>query len=189
MQKTANFNLNQWEANDPICRADFNSDNAAIDGALAQANADLAAVLAAVGSGGENCRIAWGTYVGDGQSGHADNGNTATSIVTGFRPVMFCIAGSTSARNGVYSFWETAAKKQISYEAYLNASNTKTVTFSERITWEEDRITFRCDGSYMSVKESNSSDDYLEAGTLYCAASQFNKAGTTYSWLAIGYDE
>ena len=34
MQKTTNYNLNQWEDGDRVTRADFNADNAAIDAAL-----------------------------------------------------------------------------------------------------------------------------------------------------------
>ena len=34
MTKTENYNLNQWEATDPIRREDFNADNAAIDAAI-----------------------------------------------------------------------------------------------------------------------------------------------------------
>ena len=34
MQKTTNYNLNQWEAVDPVRREDFNADNAAIDAAI-----------------------------------------------------------------------------------------------------------------------------------------------------------
>ena len=41
MEKTSNFNLNQWAATDPIRREDFNADNAAIDAAI-KAAADAA---------------------------------------------------------------------------------------------------------------------------------------------------
>ncbi|MGM9607332.1 MAG: hypothetical protein ACI3XJ_07495 [Oscillospiraceae bacterium] len=42
MKKTTNYQLNQWDAADPIRRADFNADNAKIDAALA-ANAQALA--------------------------------------------------------------------------------------------------------------------------------------------------
>lgn len=45
MTKTANYQLNQWEATDKLSRADFNADNAAIDAALA-AKAEKSAVSA-----------------------------------------------------------------------------------------------------------------------------------------------
>ena len=42
MNKTANFQLTQWEKTDRIMMEDFNRDNAAIDAAL-KSNADKAA--------------------------------------------------------------------------------------------------------------------------------------------------
>lgn len=45
MQKTTNYQLNQWESTDKISRADFNADNAAIDAALAS-KAEQSAVTA-----------------------------------------------------------------------------------------------------------------------------------------------
>ena len=42
MNKTANFQLNQWEKTDRIMMEDFNRDNAAIDTAL-KGNADAVA--------------------------------------------------------------------------------------------------------------------------------------------------
>ena len=51
MQKTTNYNLNQWDATDRVTRADFNADNAAIDAALA---------------GLGNCQIEYQQYVGTG---------------------------------------------------------------------------------------------------------------------------
>ena len=44
MNKTANFQLTQWEKTDRIMMEDFNRDNAAIDAAL-KGNADKAAAL------------------------------------------------------------------------------------------------------------------------------------------------
>ena len=64
MQHTTNYNLNQWEANDRVTRADFNADNAKID-----------AALAAAASGG--AKIAAGTYTGTGTYG-VGNPNSLT---------------------------------------------------------------------------------------------------------------
>ena len=57
MQKTTNYNLNQWEAGDRVTRADFNADNAAVDAALK-------AVADAASAGG--LKLVTGTYTGDG---------------------------------------------------------------------------------------------------------------------------
>ena len=58
MNKTTNYNLNQWEATDVVKREDFNADNAAIDAAL-KTVADAVAVCG-------NCAIYTRTYTGTG---------------------------------------------------------------------------------------------------------------------------
>ena len=46
-KQTANYKLNQWEASDPVLRADFNADNAKIDAAIkAEVDARTSAVQA-----------------------------------------------------------------------------------------------------------------------------------------------
>ena len=66
MNKTANFQLNQWEKTDRIMMEDFNRDNAAIDTAL-KSNADGATeALAALKNCG-NCGIYYETYTGNGK--------------------------------------------------------------------------------------------------------------------------
>ena len=76
MNKTANFQLTQWEKTDRIMMEDFNRDNAAIDTAL-KANADgVAALQTALASCG-NCKIVYGTYTGTDKYGDK-NPNTLT---------------------------------------------------------------------------------------------------------------
>ena len=78
---TPNLNLNQWEANDPVIRQDFNADNAKIDAAVA-ARAELV----------------FGTYTG--------NGAFDRTISLGFTPKAVLIFGrngvSTSDQNTIY---------------------------------------------------------------------------------------
>ena len=74
MNKTANFQLTQWEKTDRIMMEDFNRDNAAIDAAL-KANADKAAALQTALAGAGNCGIAVTSYTGAGAYG-AENANT-----------------------------------------------------------------------------------------------------------------
>ena len=71
MNKTANFQLNQWEKTDRIMMEDFNRDNAAIDTAL-KGNADKAAALQTALASCGNCKIVYGTYTGNGKSGSAN---------------------------------------------------------------------------------------------------------------------
>ena len=65
---TPNYALSQWEAGDPVLRADFNADNAKIDAALAELQAN-------------QLRIATGTYMGN-------DGHTKT-IELPFPPKFF----------------------------------------------------------------------------------------------------
>ena len=74
MNKTANFQLTQWEKTDRIMMEDFNRDNAAIDAAL-KANADGVAALQTALAGAGNCGIAVTSYTGAGVYG-AENANT-----------------------------------------------------------------------------------------------------------------
>ena len=60
MNKTANFQLTQWEKTDRIMMEDFNRDNAAIDAAL-KSNADKAALQTALAGAG-NCSIETQSY-------------------------------------------------------------------------------------------------------------------------------
>ena len=71
MNKTANFQLTQWEKTDRILMEDFNSDNRKIDTAL-KASADAVAAAAAALENCGNCRIVYGTYTGNGKSGSAN---------------------------------------------------------------------------------------------------------------------
>ena len=68
MNKTANFQLTQWEKTDRIMMEDFNRDNAAIDTAL-KGNADKAAALQTALAGAGNCEIGMISYTGTGKSG------------------------------------------------------------------------------------------------------------------------
>ena len=79
MQKTTNFNLNQWDAADPVRREDFNADNLAIDAALAGIP-----------------KIATGTYTGDGTE-------TGMEITVGFAPKMVLVWCNYSASISSYT--------------------------------------------------------------------------------------
>ena len=76
MNKTANFQLTQWEKTDRIMMEDFNRDNAAIDTAL-KGNADKAAALQTALAGAGNCEIGMISYTGTGKSGDS-NPSTVT---------------------------------------------------------------------------------------------------------------
>ena len=77
MTKTTNYQLNQWAKPDRVMMDDFNADNAKIDA--------IAETAAACG----NCRIVYGSYVGNGQYG-SSNPKTLTFDGT---PLFVALSG------------------------------------------------------------------------------------------------
>ena len=95
MTQTTHYQLNQWEAADQVKRTDFNADNAKIDAAIRAvdvkadgkaAQSALTALQTAVNGKG-NCKIAFGSYVGDG------NAEAAISLTFGFQPKLVLVVG------------------------------------------------------------------------------------------------
>ena len=100
MDKTANYNLPQWVGTDPIRMKPFNDAFDGIDLAL-KANADAAQALQSgkadaqtvsalaknLGAAGHNCRVAFGSYVGDGNVGQA----APTTLASPFYPVLVLV--------------------------------------------------------------------------------------------------
>ncbi len=90
MNKTPNYNLNQWSRDDRVLMDDFNADNARLDTALAglaRSKADLSALAV-------KTEIAAGTYTGDG---------TAERVIRlGFTPkaVYVCEASGVTYVSG-----------------------------------------------------------------------------------------
>ena len=90
MNRTTNYKLCQWEADDKIQRTDFNADNAKIDGALsglARSKADLSALAV-------KTEVAAGAYTGDGKAERVIN--------LGFTPkaVYVCTADGITYASG-----------------------------------------------------------------------------------------
>lgn len=88
MNKTANFQLTQWEKTDRIMMEDFNRDNAAIDTAL-KSNADKAAALQTALASCGNCQIGISTYTGTGTRGE----EYPTVITFPKMPTVFFVRG------------------------------------------------------------------------------------------------
>lgn len=179
MTKTVNCNLNQWEATDPIRRADFNADNAAIDAALAEKaeksavtavesalnsyktsnNAAVAAVSAALGSGGSNCRIATGSYVGDGTYG-PDN---PTSLTFPFVPTWVMIAECGMGIN------TAPAEANICFLLRPMQGATSTYTKALQVTWSGKSVSWYCKSTVSNAQ-----------------MAQNNNESYTYYWIALG---
>ena len=89
MNKTANFQLTQWEKTDRIMMEDFNRDNAAIDTAL-KGNADGVAALQTALAGAGNCEIGMISYTGTGKSGDSN----PTTVTFPKMPAGFFLCGA-----------------------------------------------------------------------------------------------
>ena len=123
MQHTQNYQLSRWAKDDRIMMEDFNADNEKIDAALKAANdridtkadaaalseetsartaadssfaGQLAELAANLGVHGRNCRIATGSYVGDGTYGES----TPNSLTFDFYPVLVTIGSDITAKSG-----------------------------------------------------------------------------------------
>lgn len=98
MEKTTNYKLPRWEKDDFVKMDDFNTAFQTIDETL-KAGADAVADEAAaretavtalaqdVGTGGQNCRIAWGSYTGNGKTGEAGK----RMLTLDFTPVLVAV--------------------------------------------------------------------------------------------------
>lgn len=91
MEQTPNYALSQWDEQDRILREDFNANNAKVEQALAEQADTLAQHTAALAKCG-NCKIVYGSYTGNGNSG-SDHPNRLTFSL---KPLMvFVISPST----------------------------------------------------------------------------------------------
>ena len=91
MNKTANFQLTQWEKTDRIMMEDFNRDNAAIDAAL-KSSADKAAALQTALASCGNCQITISNYTGTGMQGE----NHPNTLTFSEPPLLVFILGPES---------------------------------------------------------------------------------------------
>lgn len=108
MKRTPNYDLPNWEKADPIKMDDFNDLTAKLDAALkasadanTAADASIAAVLADVGSGGQNCRAVTGSYTGTGTYGEANK----LTIQTPFKPLMLFVTNPDTSANQHMVVW------------------------------------------------------------------------------------
>ena len=88
MNKTANFQLTQWEKTDRILMEEFNSDNEKIDTALKSSADGVAALQTALASCG-NSQIGISTYTGTGTRGE----EYPTVITFPKMPTVFFVRG------------------------------------------------------------------------------------------------
>ena len=185
MQKTTNYGLPQWVADDQIRMDDFNAAFASLDAALrsqsdaalsglnaetaareeavsaeasARANAlsALQAVLsAAIGSGGRTCRICTGSYTG--------TGSASVSLTTPFYPVLAFVQSADMP--SALCMFRGAGTTQGSRD--FGTSDSKTLS----VTWDDGQLSW-----------SSTSTSSMRA--VYAGSSK----NVEYHYVIIGFD-
>ncbi len=116
MTKTKNYQLPQWEADDPMWAGDFNSAMANVDAALAENKETARAAQERADETRAARPYVVGSYTGDGATTH--------DISVGFHPRFLVIC--TNQRTSSYAYMGTAiamAGPNINYQRlYLTAS-------------------------------------------------------------------
>ncbi len=146
MDKTGNYQLCLWDAEDRILMGDFNEDNKTLDAALhaekeARENA-VAALNAAVAKCG-NCKIVYGSYAGDGTYGK-DNPCT---LNFNHKPVFLAICiddmGSSAPQRLIAI---RGAKEAYSFPGEHNSDNT--LTWNDKsVSWYDNSAYYQCNAS------------------------------------------
>ena len=175
MTKTTNYQLNQWAKSDRVMMDDFNADNTKIDAAL-KANADAAQALQSgkadaqtvsalaknLGAAGHNCRVAFGSYVGDGNVGQA----APTTLASPFYPVLVLVQRVISGNNSIANPSVFVRPN----DKGTNAADKSTMDSLLYLTWADDSVSWY---------------SYNTGG----AYAQLNTYGTTYLYIILGYDK
>ena len=176
MQKTANYNLKKPESTDPLRVADFNENADIIDAALSSLNTtvgnkasaaevsslrqSVSALSAALGSGGKNCRIAFGSYTGTDVFGAA-NPNV---LSPGFCPVFAAIGtderASKDTNPSLLVRGRSTAQAEYGFESGVD--------------------------SYLHLTWSDTSVSWYNT---YNPAYQNNLSDRTYYYVILGYDK
>ena len=169
MTKTNNYNLKKPEPNDPLRVADFNENADILDAALAgkaeqstvtALDQSVSALSAALGSGGKNCRIAFGSYTGDGTYGKSN----PTTLSPGFCPVFAAVG--------------TDDQVEEEYNPSLLIRG-RTLAQSE----------YGFQSSYDSLLHLSWSDTAVSWYNTSYAAYQNNADGSVYYYVIVGYDK
>ena len=163
MKQTQNYQLNQWEMTDRIRMEDFNGDNEKVDAALAGLREEIAAVreeLAAAVAACGNCKIAYGTYTGNGNYG-SDHPNCLTFP---FEPKLV-IVQNKSVASAQISGSNSMSWGMMTAIRPLNGFILDGVSWTLRLTWSGNSLSW-----YNTIN----------------AELQMNKSDNTYLYLALG---
>ncbi len=171
MKRTTNYALPTWEKSDFIQMSDFNDLTQKTDAAL-KANADAAgskadaqtvsALAKNLGAAGHNCRVAFGSYVGDGNVGQA----APTTLASPFYPVLVLVQRVISGNNSIANPSVFVRPN----DKGTNAADKSTMDSLLYLTWADDSVSWY---------------SYNTGG----AYAQLNTYGTTYLYIILGYDK
>ena len=186
MQKTTNYGLPQWVADDQIRMDDFNDLTQKLDTALkshdtslgqkaaasaltgeqtARQNADAAlqksvtALTKNLGAAGHNCRIAWGSYTGTGQTGSAH----PNTLNFDFYPVLVLVAPVNP--DGYTKNPMVLARGRNVASTYPDGASKWELT----VSWTDSSVLW-----YSSETD---------------AGYQHNRSGSAYLYVMLGYDK
>lgn len=149
MNKTANFQLTQWEKTDRILMEEFNSDNEKIDTALKSSADGVAALQTALASCG-NCRITLSSYTGTGTLGEAH----PTSLTFAEPPLLVFVLGPESG----------FMARGRAMNAFQSSSNATPTT-----TWSADQKTVSWYTPYDAKYQLNTKDAVYQVLCFYQA--------------------
>ena len=149
MNKTANFQLTQWEKTDRILMEEFNSDNEKIDTALKSSADKVAALQTALASCG-NCRITISNYKGTGTLGEAH----PTSLTFAEPPLLVFVLGPESG----------FMARGRAMNAFQSSSNATPTT-----TWSADQKTVSWYTPYDAKYQLNTKDAVYQVLCFYQA--------------------
>lgn len=165
MEKTTNYKLPRWEKDDFVKMDDFNDAFGKLDAAL-KANADAAAGAASaavvtalaqdVGAGGKNCRIEFGSYVGNGQAGESNKRTLSTDFVP-LLLIVVCQSDITSSR-GVTPMIMLKDCAVASQNTFTGAANYPTVI------WGQNNVSWYAAHSMIMLNSENSKYHYVVLG-------------------------
>lgn len=137
MDTTKNYGLPDWKESDPILMDTFNKAFGKIDAAL-KANADATAEKAdgtetqqalsslqnSIGTVGKNCRLVYGSYVGDGRVGE----NQPVSLAFDFYPAVILVTRASGGRS-------TCFIHGCGYADSTNGGNMIVTWTNSTVTW------------------------------------------------------
>lgn len=139
--QTTNYGLNQWAAEDPVLRTDFNQDNAKLDAALSQ----LSNSTARKG----NCQIVSGTYVGTGTCGK----NTPNRLTFEARPLLLAVQGG----------WRFLTVRGRETAIAMSSSNNDKYN---TVTWEDKAVSWYCTTNYEEAQCNTLGETYFYVALL-----------------------